>query len=106
MGRKRVSCECLKCHKCKDRLRRRRIKAGTHIPYKGVGRQRDLDIARRKDKKLMKTCFKAWRGRYLALKWVKKRDQRRRRDHLFKANVKKFGSLKAKLIAVCVRKRQ
>ena len=33
-------------------------------------------------------------------------EKRARRDHLFKLNVAKFGLQKAKMIAVCVRKRQ
>ena len=33
-------------------------------------------------------------------------EKRARRDHLFKLNVAKFGLQKAKMIAVCVRKRR
>ena len=60
----------------------------------------------RDDRKLTRDVLRAWRGVLKARQRALNAARRKRRDHLFKANVDRFGLPKAKMIAAIVTRRQ
>ena len=106
MSKIRPCGECNTCRRCRDRNRKRAIKAGTHVPYKAKGRKAERLAAEKRRKKLLSKCFQAWQRQRTVIKAAHTAAKRRRHDYLFKTNVEKFGVAKTKMICVCVRKKK
>ena len=107
---KKEICRCAVCRKCKDRVRKQAERAGTKEKYVARGRKADHEAKARREERLARKVeldrLAAEKAAERESHKARQRVFRHRRSEAFKRNVETKGIKMAKMMAVCIRKKQ
>ena len=93
-------CQCGKCRKCKDRERQQKIRDGTFVPRKILGRAAERKAAEKREYKKQWKAIMELKKKQKMLDKEKARVARDRRSCAYKHNKERYGEKRAKFIAV------